>query len=78
MVKLLHYYDCYVNNVKIVLINEFSDIKLVCGLKSYSIRLVSPNDKTIILCFFINSCGQFEKYNPIFHPELSPTAKCCY
>jgi len=26
--------------------NESSDIKLTCGLKSYSIRLTSPNDKT--------------------------------
>jgi len=32
--------------------NESSDIKLDCGLKSYLIRLTSPNDKTIILLCF--------------------------
>jgi len=32
-----------------------SDKKLVYGLKSYSIRLTTPNDKTIILLCFINA-----------------------
>jgi len=36
-----------------VLMNESSDIKFARGLKSYPIRLTSPNDKTtiILLCF---------------------------
>jgi len=34
--------------------NESSDIKLACELKSYSIKLISPNDKTIILLCFTN------------------------
>jgi len=38
---------------KHVLMNESSDIKFARGLKSYPIRLTSPNDKTtiILLCF---------------------------
>jgi len=38
--------------------NESSDIRFACKLKSYSIRLTLLNDKTIILLLFtdINMC----------------------
>jgi len=38
--------------------NGFSDIKLACGLKSYSIRLTLAKDNiSILLCFtYVNTC----------------------